>query len=249
MSQQNSLCFPCLEKVRTKFPVFPVAWPPCSSRMCTAHLPTVHVLVAATRCQYQREWVYHRTHALDIPPLLVTSGGHHWRNTNPLYEQTDTCENMTFPQLCLREVKTGENSNIPNAWSIVGNPANMSSYLSLYVPMGTFNGVPMKVLLKVVAMELLNMVVVTELLFIDALACAILFSDGRLTGTGFARMWLDIAVPDMFTPLSPSRPPMCSTVPPPIPSPFSTPKLSCCALCTSRYSPPLSGLPAINGRN
>ena len=30
--QQNSLCFPCLEKVRTKFPgfpVFPVSWPPC----------------------------------------------------------------------------------------------------------------------------------------------------------------------------------------------------------------------------
>ena len=27
--QQNSLCFPCLEKVRTKFPVFPVPWPPC----------------------------------------------------------------------------------------------------------------------------------------------------------------------------------------------------------------------------
>ena len=28
--QQNSLCFPCLEKVRTKFPVFPVPWPPCT---------------------------------------------------------------------------------------------------------------------------------------------------------------------------------------------------------------------------
>ena len=28
--QQNSLCFPCLEKVRTKFPVFPVPWPPWS---------------------------------------------------------------------------------------------------------------------------------------------------------------------------------------------------------------------------
>ena len=27
--QQNSLCFPCLEKVRAKFPVFPVPWPPC----------------------------------------------------------------------------------------------------------------------------------------------------------------------------------------------------------------------------
>ena len=167
----------------------------------------------------------------------------------PLYEQTDTCKNITFPQLRLTGVKTGENSNIPNAWSIVGNPGNMSSYLWLDVPMGTLNGVPMKVLLKVVAMELLYRVVGKELLSIDALACAILFSDGCLTGTGFARMWLDIAVPDMFTPLSPSRPPMCSTVPPPIPSPFSTPKLPCCALCTSLYSPPLSGLPAINGRN
>ena len=24
-------CFPCLEKVRTKFPVFPIPWPPCST--------------------------------------------------------------------------------------------------------------------------------------------------------------------------------------------------------------------------
>ena len=29
----NSLCFPCLENLITKFPVFPVAWPPFSS--CT----------------------------------------------------------------------------------------------------------------------------------------------------------------------------------------------------------------------
>ena len=29
--QQNSLCFPSLEKVRTKFPVYLVPWPPCSS--------------------------------------------------------------------------------------------------------------------------------------------------------------------------------------------------------------------------
>ena len=26
----NSLCFPCLEKVITKLPVFPVPWSPCS---------------------------------------------------------------------------------------------------------------------------------------------------------------------------------------------------------------------------
>ena len=29
VSKKNSLCFPCLEKLRTKFPVFPVLWPPC----------------------------------------------------------------------------------------------------------------------------------------------------------------------------------------------------------------------------
>ena len=32
VSEQNSLCSPCLEKVRIKFPVFPVPWPPCSTR-------------------------------------------------------------------------------------------------------------------------------------------------------------------------------------------------------------------------
>ena len=36
MSEQNSLCFPCLEKGRTKFPVFPVfpvPWPPCGCNL------------------------------------------------------------------------------------------------------------------------------------------------------------------------------------------------------------------------
>ena len=30
----NSLCFPCLEKLTAKFPVFPVPWPPCKSAKC-----------------------------------------------------------------------------------------------------------------------------------------------------------------------------------------------------------------------
>ena len=34
MSEQNSLCFPCLEKVRTKFPAFLVPWQPCSTHVC-----------------------------------------------------------------------------------------------------------------------------------------------------------------------------------------------------------------------
>ena len=29
----NSLCFPCLEKLTAKFPVFPVPWPPCHTRV------------------------------------------------------------------------------------------------------------------------------------------------------------------------------------------------------------------------
>ena len=43
--QQNSLCFPCLEEVRNKFPVFPVLWPPCGGtpppRMWADKLKTV----------------------------------------------------------------------------------------------------------------------------------------------------------------------------------------------------------------
>ena len=34
VSEQISPCFPCLEKVRTKFPVFPVPWPLCVSKIC-----------------------------------------------------------------------------------------------------------------------------------------------------------------------------------------------------------------------
>ena len=30
----NSLCFPCLEKLTAKFPVFPVPWPPCLCWRC-----------------------------------------------------------------------------------------------------------------------------------------------------------------------------------------------------------------------
>ena len=44
-------------------------------------------------------------------PLLVTHGGHHWRHTHSpaphgwVGRQTDTCENIVFPQLRLRAVK------------------------------------------------------------------------------------------------------------------------------------------------
>ena len=44
--QQNSLCFPCLEKVRTKFPVFLVPWPPIMGdlqRMIQGEIFTAHI--------------------------------------------------------------------------------------------------------------------------------------------------------------------------------------------------------------
>ena len=42
-------------------------------------------------------------------PLLVTLGGHHWKHTDPspaphFEKQTDTCENITFPQPCWKAV-------------------------------------------------------------------------------------------------------------------------------------------------
>ena len=98
-----------------------------SSRMRTSRLPTVCVFVATTRCQYQRvvgipcdlgyphsghthpHWTYQ---PLDIftpwtypsSLLLVTRCGHHYP-----HGQTDTCENITFPQLRLRAVITKKN--------------------------------------------------------------------------------------------------------------------------------------------
>ena len=59
VSEQNFLCFPCLEKVRTKFPVFPVPWPPCTSsnylpHHCYPHSRYLHhtsmTLVHTDRC-------------------------------------------------------------------------------------------------------------------------------------------------------------------------------------------------------
>ena len=48
---QNKIpCFPCLEKVRTKFPVFPVPWPPWfinSEQLCIFGEPFVTLDVYA----------------------------------------------------------------------------------------------------------------------------------------------------------------------------------------------------------
>ena len=76
-----------------------------SSRMRTAHLLIVRVLVAATRCQYWG-WGYPRSHAIpghispghNHLPLLVTPGSNHWKHTQPPNRMIDTCENITFPQ-------------------------------------------------------------------------------------------------------------------------------------------------------
>ena len=64
-----------------------------------------HVLVGTTRCQCRR-WVRHGTWNTHPPgrtqPLLVTPGHHHWTHTHHSpREQTDTCENITFPRLRL----------------------------------------------------------------------------------------------------------------------------------------------------
>ena len=72
------------------------------SRMRTTRWPTVGILVVATRCQYSRggvlgipvPWYMHPLH-LDIHPLLVTPGSHHWKRI-PQNRMTDTCENITF---------------------------------------------------------------------------------------------------------------------------------------------------------
>ena len=43
----NALCFPCLEKFITKFPVFPVLWPPRTSILSNVdHLTCFWLLVA-----------------------------------------------------------------------------------------------------------------------------------------------------------------------------------------------------------
>ena len=63
--------------------------------MRTARWPTVHVSVAITRRQYRRGRGYLSYDASDVPtphPLPPPCG------------QTDTRENITFPQLRLREV-------------------------------------------------------------------------------------------------------------------------------------------------
>ena len=114
-----------------------------SSRMHTACLPTVHVLVAATRCQYQlgeypppsplgyptTSWCTQspeHTHSSGYlasflqtctphPDILILPPGHscppsiHWHlmvitGDIPTPRMTDTCENITFPQLHWRVV-------------------------------------------------------------------------------------------------------------------------------------------------
>ena len=91
-----------------------------SSRMRTVRLPTLRVLVVTTRCQYQwgkvvthpTPWTYSPT-TLDIPttPNIPTPSGH--THALPLWDttpnrMTDTCENITFPQVRSRPVKCCE---------------------------------------------------------------------------------------------------------------------------------------------
>ena len=76
-----------------------------SSRMRTARLPTVPILVAATRCRYR--WKDRYTYSLQ--GYLSPQKGPDTRDTfaprpHPR-GQTDACENITFPQLRWRAVK------------------------------------------------------------------------------------------------------------------------------------------------
>ena len=58
--QQNSLCFPCLEKVRTKFPFFPVPWPPCFFPFSTGF--SIFMSAGCTKCvtHFEKDEGLHR---------------------------------------------------------------------------------------------------------------------------------------------------------------------------------------------
>ena len=66
--QQNSLCFPCLEKVRSKFPVFPVPWPPCSFLKDSIFLVTI-------RCRGPSVMIYNSSRDDNLP---FTRSKHKW---------------------------------------------------------------------------------------------------------------------------------------------------------------------------
>ena len=115
------LCFPFLEVLFPKRPT--VVKRKHSSRMRSAHLPTVHVLVAAIRCQYQggyhwshvhwhgyphlpsginTPWKY--THSWDTHPLPLWDPPPRHTHPPPVDRISDTYKNITFPQLLLQAV-------------------------------------------------------------------------------------------------------------------------------------------------
>ena len=65
--------------------------------MCTTHLPTVHVSVVTTRCQYQWGEVGPQANKFGN----ITYPIMHLMLLPPPHGQTDSCENITFPQLRL----------------------------------------------------------------------------------------------------------------------------------------------------
>ena len=73
MPKQNSLCFPCLEKVRTKFPVFPVfpvPWPPCAcATFFKLLLKEIQYKELQTKRRAHLQWFIFFRSRVDISPV------------------------------------------------------------------------------------------------------------------------------------------------------------------------------------
>ena len=153
-----------------------------SSRMRTTRLPTVHVLVVTTRCQYQggeyafpagpmsggegdceysprgthptwvlpplrnmRQW--YSTPGKDMEPEIPTPCG-----------QTDTCENITFPQLCWREAirRTESHYKLENRSLLTALPFSLTSPAPMCPVWTKFVGRPI-IVLSILLLFLWNM--------------------------------------------------------------------------------------------
>ena len=81
-----------------------------SSRMRTAGLTIVRVSLVTTRCQYQgvvRSHVWYLGEGVPMSQCIMGNGHIGTRSSLPwTVWQSDTCENITFPQLRLRAVIT-----------------------------------------------------------------------------------------------------------------------------------------------
>ena len=102
MSKQNSLCFPCLEKVRTKFPVFPVPWPPCKLFRLQRPLywPDSH-LKAVAWCEY----ILRLLDKLTFIIKCTRSPGKTWLTSSTWRSIHTDCRWLDLPCICLKNEK------------------------------------------------------------------------------------------------------------------------------------------------